>query len=238
MNFGEALELLKSGYKVCRRGWNGKDMFIWIKPATVIKEEWCHDETLKKLANKNGGTIYALGTICLKTANNQILTGWLASQEDMLSEDWMIYPENVTFTNDFNFNDSDWDNIPEDEKVTSKDLEDIIEDDRFNNAVDSATEKIHGLRSQEVDANKVISDLKKEFKMGDEYSAPKRDEIQLFKAEVQNVGTQVLRMVVRDDRLDFLKSAKEELLASADTEEKKLILEENFELFEDYVKNH
>lgn len=48
---------------------------------------------LKGLAEANGGEIEALGTICMFTAQGQILTGWLASQTDMLSEDWEIVTE-------------------------------------------------------------------------------------------------------------------------------------------------
>ena len=87
-NFGTAIELLKEGKRVTRKGWNGKDMWLWLKPAARIKSEWCKDPMLKDLADKNGGELDALGTICMKTADNKILTGWLASQTDMLSEDW------------------------------------------------------------------------------------------------------------------------------------------------------
>lgn len=93
MNFGEAIEVLKKGGIVTRRGWNGKDMFLWLKPAATIKSEWCKDPLLKKIVDANGGETEALGTICMKTADNKILTGWLASQTDMLSEDWEIYVE-------------------------------------------------------------------------------------------------------------------------------------------------
>lgn len=93
MNFGEAIEVLKKGGMVTRRGWNGKDMFLWLKPAATIKSEWCKDPLLKKIVDANGGETEALGTICMKTADNKILTGWLASQTDMLSEDWEIYVE-------------------------------------------------------------------------------------------------------------------------------------------------
>ena len=45
-------------------------------------------------AIENGGTILGLGTICMYThdgtGRKAILTGWLASQSDMLSEDWII----------------------------------------------------------------------------------------------------------------------------------------------------
>lgn len=90
MNFGEAIEALKEGKKVTRKGWNGKGMFLWLKPAAKVKAEWCKDPMLKELAEANGGEIDALGTICMFTADKQILSGWLASQIDMLSEDWHL----------------------------------------------------------------------------------------------------------------------------------------------------
>lgn len=90
LDFGGAIKALKDGKKVTRNGWNGKGMFLWLKPATSVKAEWCKDPMLKELAEQNGGEISALGTICMKTADNKILTGWLASQTDMLSEDWGV----------------------------------------------------------------------------------------------------------------------------------------------------
>lgn len=90
MDFGNAIKALKFGYKVRRKGWNGKGMFLWLKPATIVKAEWCKDPMLKELAEKNGGEIPALGTICMLTAKGEILSGWLASQTDVLSEDWEI----------------------------------------------------------------------------------------------------------------------------------------------------
>lgn len=88
--FGEAIEALKQGKKVARKGWNGKGMYLWLKPAAIIKAEWCKDPILKDIAEANGGEVEALGTICMKTADGKILTGWLASRTDMLLEDWVI----------------------------------------------------------------------------------------------------------------------------------------------------
>lgn len=88
--FGQAIGSLKFGQKVARKGWNGRGMFLWLKPMTMVKSEWCHDPKLKEIADNNGGEIVALGTICMKTANDEILTGWLASQTDMLSNDWIL----------------------------------------------------------------------------------------------------------------------------------------------------
>lgn len=94
MDFGKALEALKAGKRVARKGWNGKGMFLWLKPAMEIKSEWCKDPMLKDLVDANGGTLAALGTICMythdSTGRKAILTGWLASQSDMLLEDWEI----------------------------------------------------------------------------------------------------------------------------------------------------
>jgi hypothetical protein len=90
LNFGDAIKALKEGKKVARKGWNGKNMYLWLKPAVTIKAEWCKDPMLKEIVDANGGEAEALGTICMKTADNKILTGWLASQTDMLSEDWAI----------------------------------------------------------------------------------------------------------------------------------------------------
>lgn len=88
--FGQAVESLKRGFKVARKGWNGKGMFLWLKPAAKVKSEWCKDPLLKSLADSKGGEIKALGTVCMKTADDCILSGWLASQTDMLSNDWVL----------------------------------------------------------------------------------------------------------------------------------------------------
>lgn len=96
MDFGKAIEALKNGRKVVRKGWNGRGMFLWLKPAGEIKAEWCRDPLLKQLAENNDGCITELGTICMfthdSTGRKAILTGWLASQSDMLLEDWEVLP--------------------------------------------------------------------------------------------------------------------------------------------------
>ena len=94
LTFGQALELLKQGKKVARAGWNGRGMFIWLNPAVGVRADWCKDPTLKKLAQENGGSIPGLGTICMYTVDSTgrkaILTGWLASQSDLLLSDWAV----------------------------------------------------------------------------------------------------------------------------------------------------
>ncbi len=90
LNFGQAIESLKAGGMVCRAGWNGKGMYLWLLPAAFVPVEWCKEPHLKQLAEENGGHLDCLGSIRMKTADGKVLTGWLASQTDMLAEDWMI----------------------------------------------------------------------------------------------------------------------------------------------------
>ena len=93
MTFGIAIEALKKGLKVARKGWNGKGMYLWLLPEAKIKKEWCRDEKLLECFKKND-ELLCLGSIRMfthdSTGREAVLTGWLASQSDMLSEDWYI----------------------------------------------------------------------------------------------------------------------------------------------------
>lgn len=89
-NFGVAIEALKQGKRVARAGWNGKGMYLWLLPAATIDAAWCREAHLKEVAEANGGQIDALGSIRMLTADRKVLTGWLASQTDILAEDWEI----------------------------------------------------------------------------------------------------------------------------------------------------
>lgn len=93
LTFGQALEVLKSGGRIAREGWNGKGMFLFLLPAgNNIPVGVIHDPALREVIRSEVGkdTFDALGSIRMFTADKKILTGWLASQTDMLSEDWMI----------------------------------------------------------------------------------------------------------------------------------------------------
>lgn len=88
-DFGVAVSLLKEGRYVARKGWNGKGMYLWLLPAAKIEAKWVKDPHLKALCEANGGEVDALGSIRMLTATGEILTGWLPSQTDVLSEDWV-----------------------------------------------------------------------------------------------------------------------------------------------------
>lgn len=90
MTFGEAIEAMKRGWKVTRLGWNGKGMYIWVMPGSTVRG--CNQITDPHLAviDKAEGEIRFLGSIRMRTATGDVLTGWLASQTDMLAEDWAV----------------------------------------------------------------------------------------------------------------------------------------------------
>lgn len=90
MTFGEAIVNMHNGEKVQRTGWNGKGMYIWLMPAMTVPVDGCKEPHLKKLAEQNGGSIECLPSIRMKTADNKVLTGWLASQTDIVATDWQI----------------------------------------------------------------------------------------------------------------------------------------------------
>ena len=80
MTFGKALELLKTGAKVTRRGWNGKGIFIMLQ--------------MPDAHSKMTHPYIYIDSTGLQTSNPDApkdRVPWLASQTDMLSEDWEIY---------------------------------------------------------------------------------------------------------------------------------------------------
>jgi hypothetical protein len=84
-SFGDALVLLKEGKRVARKGWNGKDMFIFLVPGSTFKVN-----RPPLLGIYEAGTkINYQPHIDMKTANGTIVP-WLCSQSDMLAEDWEI----------------------------------------------------------------------------------------------------------------------------------------------------
>lgn len=85
MNFGEAIALLKSGHRVAREGWNGKGMYLFLVPGSVFK---VNREPLLSMLGE-GTEVQYHAHIDMKTAQGYVVP-WLASQADMLSEDWVV----------------------------------------------------------------------------------------------------------------------------------------------------
>ena len=81
-SFGEAIKHLKRGMKVARKGWNGKNQYIQL--ATAISYKSPDGE----IVNCNHDAIGNMAIAFIGTSGVQM--GWLASQADMLAEDWVF----------------------------------------------------------------------------------------------------------------------------------------------------
>lgn len=99
--FGQALESLKRGHLVARKGWNGKGMFIFMRPEDslptnmIVNQVKSLPESFKRwVANNHGDSetdrIKFTAYLCMKAADGTIVNGWLASQTDMLANDWVV----------------------------------------------------------------------------------------------------------------------------------------------------
>jgi hypothetical protein len=70
MTFGDALDLLKRGHCVTRKGWNGKGMYLSLQVPDAHSK-------------------MTLPYIYMKTAQGDLVP-WVASQTDILTDDWLL----------------------------------------------------------------------------------------------------------------------------------------------------
>lgn len=80
--FGEAIEAVKKGAKISRLGWNGKEQ--WVEMGKCFS----YANTKGELINATHEDIMDRALVFVGTRGIQV--GWLASQADMLAEDWLI----------------------------------------------------------------------------------------------------------------------------------------------------
>ena len=101
--FGQAIGSLKRGFLVRRKGWNGKGMFLFLRPFdslndgfiidTVKSLPWSFKAWVKAHPNAEGERFFTQ-YICMKAADGSIVNGWNATQVDMLSDDWVLVDPN------------------------------------------------------------------------------------------------------------------------------------------------
>lgn len=85
LNFGQALELIKSGHLLQRAGWNGKNMYVFLVPGSTFT---VNRPPLLGIFDE-GTEINYCPHIDMKTADGKIVP-WLASQTDVMAEDWGV----------------------------------------------------------------------------------------------------------------------------------------------------
>jgi hypothetical protein len=98
MDFGRALRAANDGERITRPSWNGKGMWVALMPAQYVMPSqllaspglyrwaWRHAEINAKTLE----TIRIEPFLIMKTADDTLVYGWLASQTDMLADDWLI----------------------------------------------------------------------------------------------------------------------------------------------------
>ena len=82
MNFGLALEAAKKGKRISRRGWNGKGQYVELATGIAYKN------SAGEIVNVDHAAIGNAALAFVGTSGVQL--GWLASQADMLADDWYI----------------------------------------------------------------------------------------------------------------------------------------------------
>lgn len=94
MNFGEAVENLKAGNKVARKGWNGKGMFIYLTTGSEVPYEHlrgnCKRHLFGRRTPSKEGNVVINAHIDMYAADGTVVIGWLASQTDILADDWQV----------------------------------------------------------------------------------------------------------------------------------------------------
>lgn len=88
-DFGHVIKSLKSGRKAYREGWNGKGMWLYMESGQKWAPEHFPNRHSTEFAQENGGEAEVLPYLVMKTADNKFVP-WLASQTDVLAEDWCI----------------------------------------------------------------------------------------------------------------------------------------------------
>ena len=83
MNFGLALEAAKKGLRIARSGWNGRGMYVFLADVQELN-------TAADISEFKDQDVEIYDLLVLRTAQETLQPGWLATQSDMLADDWKI----------------------------------------------------------------------------------------------------------------------------------------------------
>lgn len=93
--FGDALEAAKDGHRIARKGWNGNGMYVFLATDVQFHTDAdiseFHPKKTTEETDKN--SVEVSDMLVLRTAQGTLQPGWLATQSDMLADDWYILPE-------------------------------------------------------------------------------------------------------------------------------------------------
>lgn len=89
-SFGEAIKYLKRGLKVARKGWNGKGMYLFLGYDIAFSTGANLKDCVEMVDLEGNSLFYLHDSICMRTVDKSIVVGWLASQSDVLADDWVF----------------------------------------------------------------------------------------------------------------------------------------------------
>ena len=92
MSFGLAIEAAKNGSRIARAGWNGKGMWVAYTPGSTFPVAMAKEgHAAWHRAHEEGvEMVTLLPHLDMRTADGSMNIGWLASQTDMLADDWVV----------------------------------------------------------------------------------------------------------------------------------------------------
>lgn len=95
MNFSEALESLKNGWRVSRSGWNGKGQFVYQTVGNTVSKDFIPKfaslpQSVKDFLEKKGEDVVFNSSLTLYNAQGEMQPGWVPSQGDLIAEDWQV----------------------------------------------------------------------------------------------------------------------------------------------------
>ena len=96
MKFSEALEHARQGAKIAREGWNGKGMFVLLINGECVKDaiNEVYGDSIKVVIHEvyehPTKEVYDTLDFLMMFTAQQDLVPWLASQTDILAEDWCV----------------------------------------------------------------------------------------------------------------------------------------------------
>jgi len=95
MDFGDALRSMKDGARCARAGWNGAGQFVVLMPelklpaySSQVQGAKVNDRTAKHIGEDT--PLDSNPYFALFNAQQQWQPGWVASQSDLLAEDWYV----------------------------------------------------------------------------------------------------------------------------------------------------
>lgn len=95
LNFGQAIEAANNGELIARSGWNGKGMYVYKTVGNTVNKDFIPKfaslpaKVKAKLWKRDTDVVFN-PSLTMYTATGEMQPGWLASQTDILAEDWCI----------------------------------------------------------------------------------------------------------------------------------------------------